>query len=350
MSSREGDRQADTLLQTYLGADDDTASEKLLTELLALARPLIERRLGYRFRVSIRNGRSPHSPDAEDQCSEATISLLQKLRRLKASRSQESIRDFRTYVEGIAENIFRDRLRQDHRELRSLKDSLRYLLDGRHRQNVFALWQSENGQQVAGLAEWRNAKRPLIRTSAYQQLIDDPLAKFPRRNARQMGRAELVGAIFRFVGSPIELRDLVTIVATLLQITNNVPPSLGSIPGNEQSDITPDWAPTPSDVLQTKSDTEMVWQDLRRLSLEQRRVLLLQSQHDVIEILLRAGAATIQEIASTVEMSVEELESLRCEGFLSDERLSHRFRSLKSTIMQQRHRARRRMAEWRKRW
>lgn len=94
----------------------------------------------------------------------------------------------------------------------------------------------------------------------------------------------------------------------------------------------------------------MVWDDLRRLTLAQRRALLLQAQHDVIEILLRAGVANIREIAAAIEMTVMELEELRTEGFLSDEQLGRRFRSLKATIIQQRHRARLRMAEWRKRW
>jgi DNA-directed RNA polymerase specialized sigma24 family protein len=94
----------------------------------------------------------------------------------------------------------------------------------------------------------------------------------------------------------------------------------------------------------------LIWEDLGRLTLEQRRVLLLQAQHDVIEVLQRAGIAGIQEIAALLELPPAAVEELRCARALSDARLAQRFGFRKATIMQQRHRARRRMMEWRKRW
>lgn len=157
----------------------------------------------------------------------------------------------------------------------------------------------------------------------------------------------MVEAIFHWVGGPIELDDLVKVMAVLQCGVRQE--SLAEDDDLSSVENAPDQRPTPLDLLQSKSDTRMVWEDLGRLKLEQRRVLLLQAQHDVIEILLRTGTASIREIAATLEMSVEEIEELRATGFFSDEQLGRRFNSLKATIIQQRHRARLRMAEWRKR-
>lgn len=158
MKGEESPREAEVLLLSYLQSEDRAESERLLAELLARAGSVIEKRLGRRLHVSIRGGRCPLSPEAEDQYGEATMLLIEKLRRLKTAGSrQESIRDFQSYVAGIAENAFRNRLRADYRQLRSLKDALRYLLDGRTRHKVFALWRCENGKQAGGLAEWRGS-------------------------------------------------------------------------------------------------------------------------------------------------------------------------------------------------
>lgn len=152
MDGQESRRQSNALLHFYLQAENSEESERLLAQLLARAAPFIESRLGRKFRVSIRGGRCPLSPDAEDQYSEVTLSLIEKLRRLKTTSSEDAIRDFQSYVEQIAENSFSNRLREDHKELRSLKDALRYLLDGRTRHKAFALWWSENGKQSGGFA------------------------------------------------------------------------------------------------------------------------------------------------------------------------------------------------------
>ena len=362
MNGQESRLQSNALLHSYLQTDNSEESEDLLAQLLARAAPFIENRLSRKFRISIRGGRCPLNPDAEDQCSEANLLLLEKLRKLKATPREDSIRDFQSYVEQIAENTFSNRLREDHKELRSLKDALRYLLDGRTRHKAFALWWGESGKQMGGFAKWRDEGKSFPRTGAYQQLLDDPngfaRAKLPREDISRIGRAELADAIFRWVGSPVDFDDLVKVIATLQGVKEALPGTLGS--GRKdtlaEDDYTntiedvPDPTPTPLDILQSKSDTQMVWEDLGRLKLEQRRVLLLQAQHDVIEILLRTGTASLREIAATLEMTVEEIEELRATGFFSDAQIGHRFRLLKATIIQQRHRARAKMAEWRQRW
>ena len=352
MDAQESRRQSNALLYSYLQAGQGVETESLLAQLLTRAAPFIESRLGRKFRVSIRGGRCPLSPEAEDQCSEVNLLLIEKLRRLKATSSEDSVRDFQSYVEQIAENTFSNRLRADHKELRSLKDALRYLLDGRTRQKAFALWWPENGKQVAGFAAWREEGKACVRNWAYRQLLDEPngfaRAKFPRQDMPRIGRAGLVETIFRWIGGPVEFDDLVRIIAALEGGTKQA-----TLAGDDYASTikdTPDPAPTPLDSLQSKSDAQMVWEDLGRLKLEQRRVLMLQAQHDVIEILLRTGTANLREIAARLEMTIEEIEELRATGFFSDEQLGRRFNSLKATIIQQRHRARLQLAEWRKRW
>lgn len=346
MDAQESRRHSNALLHSYLQAGQGVETESLLAQLLARAAPFIESRLGRKFRVSIRGGRCPLSPEAEDQCSEVNLLLIEKLRWLKATSSEDSVRDFQSYVETIAENVFRDRLRADHKKLRSTKDALRYLLGARTAHKEFTLWESAAGTLVGGLTEWKEQQRPVVRTTSYQQLLDDASsfarAKLPRADIQRARIPQLVELIFTWIGGPAAFDDLVNIVATLqAEAKGDYPPVL---------EHAPDEMPTPLATLEAKSDMQMVWADLRRLTVEQRRVLLLQAQHDVIEILLRTGVTTLQEIAAALEMPVSEIEQLRAEGFLSDEQLRRRFRTLKTTIMQQRNRARHKMAEWRERW
>ena len=358
----QSSEHADNLLRSFLQCTEPEQSERLLGELLACAAPLIESRLGRRFRVSMRGGRCPQNPDAEDQYNEVNALLVEKLRNLKASPAEAAIVDFQSYVAQVAENSFRNRLREDHKQLRSLRDGLRYLLGGRTPHKIFALWRSESDKLVCGFTHWNEEGSPPTPKSAYQQLLDDPVAfagaKLPDRDVQRIGRAELVDLIFRWVGGPVAFDDLVSIIAVLQAMHEPFPATLrhtaqqGEAAGEYAKAIedAPDQTPTPLASLESKSDMQMVWADLERLTVEQRRVLLLQAQHDVIEILLRAGVTTIGEIAAALEMPVEEIEQLRIAGFLSDEQLGRRFRSLKATIMQQRNRARNRMVEWRKRW
>lgn len=358
MTVEESRHENNDLLRSYLQIESNEESERLFEQLLARATPLIEKTLGRRFRVSITAGRAPQSPDAEDRYSETCLLLVEKLRKLRLNPAESPVRDFQSYVETIAENAFRNYLREDHRELRSLKDALRYLLSGRTKQKAFALWRGETGRLIGGFAPWKDEGRAFTRTRAYQQLLDDPRefahAKLPREDVQSMGRAQLLEAILRGVGGPVELDDLVKVIAVLQEAKATTTRSgVSGLPDEDYVDPVeefPATTPTPLESLQSKSDLQLIWEDLRRLTLEQRRVLLLQAQHDVIEILLRAGVARIQDIAALLELPVEEVEELRCAGFLSDERLGRRFGVLQATIMQQRHRGRRRMMEWRKRW
>ncbi|HEV3410361.1 MAG TPA: hypothetical protein VG095_08705, partial [Chthoniobacterales bacterium] len=263
---------------------------------------------------------------------------------------------FNSYVETIAENAFRSHLREDYSELRSLKDALRYLLSGRTKHQAFALWRSDAGRLIGGFAAWKAEGQPFTWTRACQQLIDDPQgfarAKLSHLDVQRLGRAELLDAIFHAVGGPIELDELVRAVAALTAAerpggtTGHKRPRVEE--GVSAIDELPTGTPDPAASLQSKSDLQVIWEDLHHLTLEQRRVLLLQAQHDVVEILLRAGVASIQEIAALLELPIDEVEELRCAGFLSDERLGRRFGFLKGTVLQQRHRARRRMKQWRK--
>lgn len=359
----ESRQQNNALLLSYLQTDSKEESQRLLEQLLARAAPFIENKLGWRFRVLIRAGRSPQSPDAEDQCNEVYVLLLDKLRKLKTTPGVDTISDFQSYVEKIAENAFSNRLRRHHQQFRSLKDALRYLLSGRTKHKAFALWWCGHRKQVGGFAAWRDERRAFARTVAYQQLLDDPeefaRAKLPHEDFQSMGRVELVDALFRWVDGPVELDDLVKVIARLQGAKESTPRvrisrgERSSLPDDDYInpvDEVPAPTPTPLESLQSKSNLQLIWEDLCHLTLEQRRVLLLQAQHDVIEILLRTGTARLQDIAALLEMPVEEVEELRCAGFLSDDRLGRRFGFLRATIMQQRHRARRRMMEWRKRW
>src|SRR5438132_10518081 len=83
----------------------------------------------------------------------------------------------------------------------------------------FAIWEVGRNEWLCGYEKWRAENKLLARKERYQQLLRDPRS-FPQielahSGARSQPHPDLVAAILNWVDSPIELDDLVQIVAEL---------------------------------------------------------------------------------------------------------------------------------------
>jgi DNA-directed RNA polymerase specialized sigma24 family protein len=309
--------QNDELLVPYIHAKHEADSERLLTSLVSeYVEPLIRRVIGSKLRARFdRRGRAPTNPDAEDLCSETLLQLLSRLKELKASPKDKAIGDLRGYVAVVSYRACYDYLRLKYPQRNNLKNKLRYLLT---HQPGLALWKNEDGDLVGGFAAWRGRTKARPRSDRLRQLLDDPPAALqsaaPRGDFQRANPADLAAAIFNHTNHPIDLDDLVEIVAALLGVKDNMEQS-GA--GDEESDRFARVADQRADVateVEQRLFLKWLWEEICLLPVRQRIALLLNLRDEqgggVAALLPGAGVATLRQIAAALEMGAEEFARL----------------------------------------
>ncbi len=123
---------------------------------------------------------------------------------------------FDQYIRRIASNVCHSYLRQKAPERFRLKNNLRYQLT---RRSELAIWLGEGETLFCGLADWPREGRSAL---GAKELLDDI------KTRRDTSLGDLVVEIFKEIGVPIELDDLVEIVAALQGIKDPKPESLES--------------------------------------------------------------------------------------------------------------------------
>ena len=210
----------DQLLLPYLQASNESERQQHLDELLLVhaapvVRQALRRRLG--FHVDQR-GLNPHNQDAQDLYQEIMSKIVQALHDLRSSAAKADIQNLKQYVARVAANACNDVLRTKSPARARLKNNLRFLLT-HHRD--FAVWKTE-GETLSGFAEWRDTSQS---ESSQRELFDleGTIAtfrstRFRNENIKQVPLTRVVAELFRWVGSPVELDNLVNAVAMLLDV------------------------------------------------------------------------------------------------------------------------------------
>src|SRR5262249_38296839 len=129
-------------------------------------------------------------------------------------------------------------LRLKYPQRHNLKNKLRYVLT--HLPGL-ALWENKSGDLVAGFDAWRGQTRPRTRGNRLLQLLDNPRTALQSAlRPEDFGRttpsnlADLAAAAFNHTDHPIELDDLVGIVAGLLSVKDQTENSDAHNPGADQ--------------------------------------------------------------------------------------------------------------------
>ena len=127
--------------------------------------------------------------------------------------------------------------------------------------------------------------------------------------------ADLLGAIFKDVGEPIRLTDLVNLVSDIRGI-NDLPAASFEADATGLSSRLADPKLRIDSMLEMREPLRLYWNRLRELTRDQFRVHLLQardtlSEEDLINLLLDAEIATKQEIASLLGMTDDQFRELR---------------------------------------
>ena len=333
----------DPSLLTFLNSSGPE-SENALTELLnEHAEALIRRIVNAKLRVLPRDVETGQKQDAEDVYQEVLVQIIARLRDCSADPQNKAITDFRSYVAVVSYNTCAQQLRRKYPQRWRLKNRLRYLLT---HEPAFAVWEASEREWFCGLAAWRD--RDVARMSELQQFREQ---LNPIEGALRAGEGSQVvlTAIFTRVGKPIELDDLVNLVADLQGIKDQ--PATGEF--DEQvgamslKRLTPQSARIATEVEQ-RFYLERLWTEICQLPLRQRTALLLNLKgakgDSGIELLPHLGIANIRQIARAIEMPAQQLASLWNKLPLDDATIAEHLQSTRQQVINLRKSARDRLA------
>lgn len=300
----------DSLLTPWLEAEDSATAEQQLAQLLAAElEPVIKGVIRFKLRLG---SSAAQAAEADDLKQEALAELLSKLRACRTQPARSPIGDVRGLAATITYRVCYRWLRRQAPNRNALRNRLQYVLT---RQPGLALWPDAAQKLLGGLAAWRGRNDRATATRLQQLSGDETLQAW---SGRQSGRkslaefSELLKAIFTTVNLPIELDELVRLSAGLLQVRDEPVVSTSAEEGGEipeavaQDDVA--WQ------VEKRIFLQRLWEELQLLPLQQRTALLLNLRdaggRGCIALFPAVGVASLRQIASALEMPVEEFAAL----------------------------------------
>lgn len=350
MRSQEAEDQIGQLVSSFLETSDEEEADRLLEQLicqhsLPIIRSIIKSAV--KFYLTPFDD-SPHLQDQDDLSGEVVLRLLKSLRRLKANLGAEDsggfrLGSFRSYVAVTTYNACYDYLRSRYPERHKLKKKLRYALS--HQQDL-ALWGNEE-KYLCGLAGWAGQTESYIST---RRLRDDLQSlKQQMQPGRDDDLAQTVRSIFGWLGSPVELDDLVDIVAELMEVRGQVLPA-GALEeyGFDPQDQTSDSHAKFTARLEQRAYLQQLWEEITRLPLGQRTALLLslrdEQGNELVTLLDHLRIATLSEIAEALATSAEQFARLWSGSPTDDAAIARHLGVTRQQVINLRLSARRRLA------
>jgi RNA polymerase sigma factor (sigma-70 family) len=324
---------ADALLQEYAECDDPGRADQLLESLVVdHAQPGVRKIVRYKLDFQ----GAAESQDAEDVASDVLVELIARLRAMKEEEGALPIGAFSGYTAVAAYHACNEYLRRKYPNRHRLKTRLRYLLSTEKR---LAVWDAGHCVWLCGFEAWRAEGRP----AAGPEQIDrwrDLLGETPR-GAPKQHPADLVTLIFERLGAPLELDDLVRIVAHIWGVEDAPPAPEKAAREVESGDY------DPAERLDLKRWMAELWAQIRELPVAQRVALLLNlrtaAEHAAVTLLPLTGVAGIREIAETFEIPALEFAGLWSRLPLDDLAIAERLGVSRQCVINLRKSARERL-------
>ena len=316
MKNGAAESKLDDLLLPFLDARIEADSEAVLEELVVKhVQPLVRGIIAYKLNASsLRFGISGDRQEVDDVSNEVIVKVIRTLRDYKSSPRATSILSLRRYVATMAYNASDEYLRRKYPSRYSLKNKVRYILT---RQPGLVLREGENGKALCGLARWGSPEKAVpnpLRES--REGLDDFLrGKFRTTALAQSNPAELVAAILEFTNSPLEIDDLVSVMAELLGVRDARPlTEQDTLRPGDLTRLSSDAREVIDDSLDRREKLRRVWDEILQLSLRQRTALLLNLRDEsggaAIILLPMLRVATMREIAAALNRTAEEIAAI----------------------------------------
>jgi len=336
----------DNLLLPLLHAEAEEAKHLVEQLVAAHASPVIQQIIKSKLCLYIGQG---WRQEAEDLQNEVLVKLLTRLRAFKADPAQQAISNFRGYVAVTTYHACYEHLRRKYPQYQQLKNRLRYLLTHR---SEFDLWEGGPSVWLGGFIHWRAVQTANPASERLQELRERSQTfthtALGGRPAEQLNLAELLAKVFDWVGHPIELDQLVNLIACLRGQTTQ--PSL--IESEQEYDSDPleallDPRANPAVVVEARQQLQHLWNQVKQLPLAQRTALLLNLRDEnggnATALLPHTGTATLRQIADALALSAIELAELWPRLPLDDDAIALRLGLARQQVINLRLAARRRL-------
>lgn len=203
------------LLSATSADEVDKYKEKLRAELDPMLRQIIFRQLGFR----VDHAAKSNNPDAAELYQQINEKIWTHFESLRTNSRETPIEDARSYVARIAYNSCHDYLRRK-KDLRSdFSDRLYYVLKATR---SFALWKTDDGEQLCGFSEWKNQKVSFLKKRWVSHYKANPKASLQKVlsdiDPGSLSLHELVSRVFGAIRAPLKFGELVDICSNLLQV------------------------------------------------------------------------------------------------------------------------------------
>lgn len=305
----------DEILLPFLQARNELESESLLGRLVyEYADPIIKGILKRKLRVSLTPADgSYNNQNALEIASDVYALLLAQMQHLKRQPAAAAITNFRGYVAIKTYSAYNAYLRRKHPQRWRLKNRLRYLFS---HQPAFALWETTEGEWLCGLASWQGRAREALSAQHREQSRSALLASgkllLPDDRSEGSRLAEAFVSIFKAMSCPLELDELVNVVAEIWGIREST-----AVSEEETGRVYEDPAdPRVSidNTLEQRLYLQRLWSEILQLPPRQRAALLLNLRDEqgagVLALLPLIGIASLRAIAQALEMPEEQMAKL----------------------------------------
>jgi RNA polymerase sigma factor (sigma-70 family) len=330
----ESKRQIDPRLVPLLRTNDSEQQKLLMEQLIATqAQPVIKRIL--RKKLSVAGGTAMQ--DEPDVYSEVVVRLLKRLQKWFLNPDQIDVANFDSYVAVITKNCCNEYFRSKFPRRWHLRNRVRYALT---RLPGLAMWSSNKGDWLCGLAGWEGrVEEP--ENGRLQKLSDEPEGILKTKPVKL---SEAIQRIIRYVGVPIPLEVVISILAKLPGIREQFQDSRVE---KQQMERLPDpRPPVEAGSVHTKF-LERLWLEISQLPPKQRVALLLNlrdnEEREAIALFPAAGIASIEDISTVVDIPLEEFYDLWKELPLDDVRIAERLKLTRQQVINLRKSARERL-------
>ena len=352
MDEQVAHRQIDSCLSPFLQATDEAESQRLLSRLITEhVEPIIRHILKRKLRVHLWSGiATRRSQDAEDISGEVLVQLLKRLRDFKTNPEDKAISNFRGHVAVTTYHAYHAYLRQKYPARWRLKNKLRYLLT---HTKEFALWEGGEREWLCGFAVWRDRQIAVARGGLVQQWRDSvqaaERAELSSAVVRRMRLAELLILIFKEVGAPVELDELVNTVADLWDAKDHtLQIEAEHKEGAKFYEDLPDPQTSVATEVEQRHYLQYLWAEICQLPARQRAVLLLNLREarggGCIALFPLTGIATMRQIAEAVALPAGQFAALWNDLPLDDATIATHLGVTRQQVINLRKSARQRLA------
>lgn len=348
--------EIDPVLASFLREKDERASTELLGGLITeRAEPLIRQIIGMKLRRY--GGADAHGYDgqeADDLCNDVIAEMLFRLRQCKESPAEHPIANFHSYTAVATYHACSEYLRAKYPQRHSLKSKVRHALRNR---DGLSQWKTESGELVGGFAAWQFRAKEPARGDRYRKMLEDPAgfsrAALKAQDPVRMRLDELLAAVFDWVGEPVELDDLMSVLASLRGVRDGQE-QLGHTEeeeGNWEERLIDDRVKF-ADEVTLRLYLQHVWELICQLPVRQRMALLLNLKDENGDCLTMQfpilRIASIRQIAGVLELTPDQFAELWHDLPLEDARIAALLGIERQQVINLRKSARERLARWKK--